>query len=146
MNTISITGRLTDNPELKTTQNGVSVCQCRLAVKRPKVKDTTDFLTVVSWRKGAEYLATYGRKGDMVAVTGVLTARNWEDRDGHKRTAYEVVCDNVSFVDPKSANPGGGYAAPDSQIPPAYNESQPAFSTASAGDFEEIVGDDELPF
>lgn len=139
MNTISITGRLTDNPELKTTQSGVYVCQYRLAVKRPKVKDTTDFLTVVSWRKGAEYLATYGHKGDMVAVTGVLTARSWEDRDGHKRVAYEVVTDTVELIGGKRSESGGaGAAARDDGITaPVY--------TAGQG-VDVLYTDEELPF
>lgn len=98
MNTINITGRLTAAPELKTTQSGISVCVYNLAVKRPKVKDTTDFLPVVSWRQGAEYLCKYGHKGDMVAVSGVLTARSWEDKEGNKRISYEIVSDTVELV------------------------------------------------
>lgn len=98
MNTINITGRLTANPELKTTQSGISVCVYNLAVKRPKVKDTTDFLPVVSCRQGAEYLAKYGHKGDMVAVSGMLTARSWEDKEGNKRISYEIVTDTVELV------------------------------------------------
>ena len=140
MNTISITGRLTDNPELKTTQSGVSVCQYRLAVKRPKVKDTTDFLTVVSWRKGAEYLATYGRKGDMVAVTGVLTERNWEDRDGHKRTAYEVVSDTVELI--------GGRKEDTKTAEPVLNDSitAPAYVPTTGQGVDVMYSDEELPF
>ena len=98
MNHISICGRLCADPELKTTQSGVSVCSYNLAVKRPKVKDTTDFLTVVSWRAGAEYLAKFGHKGDMVAVSGVLTTRSWEDKNGNKRISYEIVSDTVELV------------------------------------------------
>lgn len=140
MNSISITGRLTDNPELKTTQSGVSVCQYRLAVKRPKVKDTTDFLTVVSWRKGAEYLATYGRKGDMVAVTGVLTARNWEDRDGHKRTAYEVVSDTVELI--------GGRKEETKTAETVSNDAitAPAYVPTTGQGVDVLYTDEELPF
>lgn len=140
MNTISITGRLTDNPELKTTQSGVFVCQYRLAVKRPKVKDTTDFLTVVSWRKGAEYLATYGRKGDMVAVTGVLTARSWEDRDGHKRTAYEVVSDTVELI--------GGRKEETKTAEPVSNDAitAPAYVPTTGQGVDVLYTDEELPF
>lgn len=98
MNNIQITGRLTADPELKTTQSGISVCAFNLAVKRPKVKDTTDFLTCVVWRQGAEYLCKYGHKGDMVAVTGVLTTRSWEDKSGGKRIAHEIVSDTVEIV------------------------------------------------
>lgn len=140
MNSISITGRLMDNPELKTTQSGVSVCQYRLAVKRPKVKDTTDFLTVVSWRKGAEYLATYGRKGDMVAVRGVLTARNWEDRDGHKRTAYEVVSDTVELI--------GGRKEETKTEEPVSNDAitAPAYVPTTGQGVDVMYSDEELPF
>ena len=98
MNTIGITGRLTKDPELKTTQNGVSVCSYDLAVKRPRVKDVTDFIPCVSWRQGAEYLAKYGRKGDVVAVSGALTTRAWQDKNGNKRIAYEVTAETVELV------------------------------------------------
>lgn len=145
MNTIAITGRLTDNPELKTTQSGVSVCQYRLAVKRPKTKDTTDFLTVISWRQGAEYIAKYGHKGDMVAVTGVLTARNWEDRDGHKRTAYEVVSDTVELIGGRKEEPK---PAVDIERMDTYT---PHTATAQASNAQPqgvdvLYTDEELPF
>lgn len=150
MNVVCLMGRLVADPELKQTPTGVSVCSFRIAVDRTYQakgqERQADFINLVAWRQTAEFVCRFFRKGSRIAVTGSLQSRQYTDQSGNKRTAYEVVCDNVSFVDPKSANPGGGYAAPDSQIPPAYNESQPAFSTASAGDFEEIVGDDELPF
>lgn len=150
MNVVCLMGRLVAEPELKQTQSGVSVCSFRIAVDRSyQVKGQerqSDFINLVAWRQQAEFLCRFFHKGSRIAVVGSLQSRQYTDQSGSKRTAYEVVCDNISFVDPKSANPGGGYAAPDSQIPPAYNESQPAFSTAAAGDFEEIVGDDELPF
>ena len=128
MNSISITGRLCTDPELKTTQSGVSVCAYSLAVKRPKVKDTTDFLVVVSWRQGAEYLCKYGHKGDMVAVSGVLTARNYEDKNGVKRTAYEIVSDTVELI--------GGVKTEQTAQPtkPAVQQS------------EVLYVDEELPF
>ena len=106
MNTVSITGRLAADPELKKTQNGTSVCSFRLAVRRPRVKDVTDWLDCVAWRQSAEYLKQYGSKGSMVAVSGQLTSRNYETKDGSKRTAIEVVCDNVELIgDNKSEKP-----------------------------------------
>ena len=98
MNCINITGRLTKDPELKTTQSGISVCSYDLAVKRPHVKDTTDFLKVVSWRNDAEYISKFAHKGYVVSVSGVLTARTYEDNNGNKRTSYEIVSDSVEII------------------------------------------------
>lgn len=133
MNTINITGRLTANPELKTTQSGISVCVYNLAVKRPKVKDTTDFLPVVSWRQGAEYLAKYGHKGDMVAVSGVLTARSWEDKEGNKRISYEIVTDTVELV-------GGVKNEQSANITPQPTNNQP-----QQQEFV-VIADEDIPF
>ena len=135
MNSISITGRLTDNPELKTTQSGVSVCSYRLAVKRPKTKDITDFLNVVSWRQGAEYLSKFGRKGDMVAARGVLTARNWEDRDGQKRVAYEVVTDTVEIISNRKESSGQD-----------ENITAPTYTPGQQQTVDVLYSDEELPF
>lgn len=136
MNNIQITGRLTADPELKTTQSGISVCAYNLAVKRPKVKETTDFITCVSWRQGAEYLAKYGHKGDVVAVSGVLTTRSWEDKNGNKRISYEVVADTVELV--------GGTKNEQNVTKPAEAPMQQ--NANQANDFLTIVSDEELPF
>lgn len=136
MNNIQITGRLTADPELKTTQSGVSVCSYTIAVKRPKVKDTTDFITVVSWRAGAEYLAKYGNKGDMVAVSGVLTTRSYEDKNGNKRTSYEVVSDTIELVG-GTKNEQNATKPTESPMPQNANQTN---------DFLTIVSDEELPF
>ena len=116
MNSINITGRLTADPELKTTQSGISVCSYNLAVKRPKVKDTTDFLTCVSWRQGAEYIAKYGHKGDMVAVCGVLTTRSWTDNNGNNRISHEIVADTVELVGGVKTAQAQGVAAPQTYV------------------------------
>ena len=142
MNSINICGRLTADPELKTTQSGVSVCAYNLAVKRPKVKDTTDFLTCVSWRQGAEYLAKYGHKGDMVAVSGVLTTRSYEDKNGNKRTSYEIVADTVELV-------GGTKTEQSNATQPTNITQLPQYATnnqASQQGFETIITDEDLPF
>ena len=93
MNAIALTGRTTKEPELRQTQSGKDVCSFTLAVDRPGVRDTTDFINCVVWEQGARYLTTYGGKGRMVAVTGKLTQRDWEDKNGQRRTTYEVLCD-----------------------------------------------------
>lgn len=150
MNSVCLMGRLTAEPELRHTQSQVSVTSFSIAVDRTyQVKGQerqTDFINIVAWRQTAEFICSYFHKGNRIAIQGSLQSRNYTDRDGNKRTAYEVVCDNAFFCESKN---GGGYvpAAPgaDSQIP-TYTEPQPAFSTAQSGDFEEIVGDDDLPF
>ena len=143
MNNIQLTGRLTADPELKTTQSGVSVCAYNLAVKRPKVKDTTDFLTCVSWRQGAEYLAKYGRKGDMVAVSGALTTRSWEDKNGNKRLSYEIVADTVELI-------GGTKNEQNTENPVDINQLQPYTPKESTTQATQqgftIIEDEVLPF
>ncbi len=147
MNNVCLMGRLTADPELRHTQSQVAVTSFSIAVDRAyqvKGQDRqTDFINIVAWRQTAEFICNYFRKGNRIALTGSLQSRNYTDRDGNKRTAYEVVCDNAFFCESKSA--GGYRAGGDSQIP-AFTEAQPAFSTAGSGDFEEIVGDDDLPF
>ena len=143
MNSINITGRLTSDPELKTTQSGVSVCAYNLAVKRPKVKETTDFLTCVSWRQGAEYLSKYGRKGDMVAVSGVLTTRSWEDKNGNKRISHEIVADTVELVGGAKTEQTTESSVDISQLQP-YNPIKN--DTQAQQGFVTIIEDEELPF
>lgn len=142
MNTIGITGRLTKDPELKTTQNGVSVCSYDLAVKRPRVKDVTDFIPCVSWRQGAEYLAKYGRKGDVVAVSGALTTRAWQDKNGNKRIAYEVTAETVELVGGrKEEKQPAPVAAPNENI-----TAQPYTPAANDQSIDVLYSDEELPF
>ena len=101
MNSVTMIGRLTKEPELRRTQNGTACCSFSMAVKRPRVKDTTDFHDFVVWQQGAEYLCQYGHKGDLVGVTGHLTTRDWEDKNGNKRTAVEVTVDSLELLSSK---------------------------------------------
>lgn len=101
MNRIQITGRATADFEVKTTQNNIAVCSFSLAVKRPRTKDTTDFINCTAWRQGAEFLGKYAKRGDMIGVTGTLTSRSFEDKNGNKRTAWEVVADDVEILSSK---------------------------------------------
>ena len=98
MNIVTITGRLGADVELRQTQQGVSVATFSLAVSRPRAKDTTDWINCVAWRQSAEFLSRYTHKGDLIAVAGMLTTRKYEDKDGNKRTAYEVLCDRVESL------------------------------------------------
>ena len=143
MNVCAFTGRLTADPELKNTNSGKSVCSFSLAVKRPHVKDMTDFLNFTVWNQSAEYLCKYGSKGDTVEVTGTLQSRNYEDKNGNKRTAFEVIVDSLSLIVWRSnqqatANP--------TQEQNAKLDALAANLQASGVEFEEIVGADDVPF
>lgn len=148
MNSICLMGRVANDLELKTTQNGISVLSFSVAVDRAyRAKDQerqTDFINCVAWRQTAEFIARFFRKGNRIALQGSLQSRNYTTNDGNKRTVYEVVVDNAFFCESKGSQSAGtsGY---DSQIP-APTEPKAAFSTANTGDFEEILTDEELPF
>ena len=114
MNSVTMIGRLCADPELRRTQTGTACCSFTLAVKRPKVKDTTDFHNFVVWQQGAEYLSQYGQKGDLVGVTGYLTTREWTDKEGNKRKSTEVTCDSVELISSKR-NEKNTQAAPQAQ-------------------------------
>ena len=105
LNSVCLMGRLTADPELKSTQSGVSVCSFRIAVDRtyqPKGQEKqTDFINIVTWRGTAEFVSRYFRKGQLVAVAGSIQTRVWKDEQGNKRKAVEVVADEVHFAEPK---------------------------------------------
>lgn len=101
MNSINIIGNICNDLELKQTNSGKSVCSFNLAVKRPFTKDVTDFLPVVVWNKQAENLCAYCHKGSRIAVSGIMTTRTYEI-DGNKRTAYEVMANEVIFLQQKT--------------------------------------------
>ena len=111
MNNVIISGRLTADPELKTTPNGVSVCTFIVAVDRSSKDDTADFPVVVAWRQTAEFVAKYLSKGRKIIIRGEIRTRNYEDKDGNKRKATEIQADRVEFADsPKRNENQEGYA------------------------------------
>lgn len=145
LNCAVIMGRITADPELRTTPNGVSVTSFTVAVDRSYQRTgeerQTDFINVVAWRNTAEFVSAYFRKGSMIAVQGSIQTRSYEDRNGNKRTAFEIVADNVSFCGSKSES-GAALARQAAPAAPA-----PSFSTGSAGDFDDLSSDEELlPF
>lgn len=152
LNVAAIMGRLTADPELKNTQSGISVCSFTLAVDRSYAKAgterQTDFINVVTWRSTAEFVCRYFTKGQMMAVTGAIQTRNYEDKQGNKRTAFEIVATDVSFCGSKRESGGatGSYDSAPVASKPAFSEPAPAYSSGSNEDFEEILGDDDLPF
>lgn len=102
LNNINLMGRLVRDAELKMTQTGISTATftiaCERDFKNPDGKKETDFITVVAWRHTAEYVCQYAKKGDMLAVSGRLQMRSYEDRSGQKRTVAEVVANNAYAV------------------------------------------------
>ena len=138
-NLVVLTGRLTADPELKTTPNGVSVTTFSIAVNRnyrAGEEQQTDFINIVAWRQRAEFITKYFKKGSMIGIEGSIQTRRYQDKNGNNRTAFEVVVNNAQFVESKR---DGASASADSE--PA------AFSNADASDFSEIGGmDDDLPF
>lgn len=102
LNNVNLMGRLVRDAELKMTQNGISTATFTIACERDfkgqDGKKETDFITVVAWRHTAEYICQYAKKGDMLAVSGRLQMRSYEDRSGQKRTVAEVVANNAYAV------------------------------------------------
>lgn len=142
-NVVILTGRLTADPELKTTQNGISVTSFSIAVSRRFTRageeQQTDFINIVAWRQSAEFITKYFKKGNLIGIRGNIQTRRYVDKNGNNRTAFEVVVDEAQFVEAKRDNVGG-----DISTPAAQNAS---FSNVGADDFSEIGGmDDDLPF
>ena len=145
-NKVILIGNMVADPELKTTPTGVNVCSFRIAVGRRFVKageaQQTDFIDIVAWRAQAEFVTKYFSKGKPILVCGTIQSRNWQDKEGNKRTTVEVIADEVSFVERKSVSDG----IVDSSAEP--NASAASYSTGyePSPKFEEIAADDDLPF
>lgn len=154
LNVVVLMGRLVADPELRQTPSGLSVTTFRIAVDRNHAKTgqerQADFIDIVSWRQAAEFVCKYFRKGSMIAVQGSIQTRSYEDKNGNKRTAFEVVADNVSFTGSRSESAGAGYtgagqnsyAVPSSAAP----STAPSFSQGSADDFAAVDENEDLPF
>ena len=119
MNKVFLIGNLTRDPELTTTPSGVSVCRFAIAVNRNYTsadgERQTDFFNITAWRDLGERVAQYQKKGSKVAVTGSIQIRNYEDNQGVKRTAVDIIAQDVEFLTPKGANEDGSqdsYSAP----------------------------------
>lgn len=147
LNKVVLAGRLTADPELKQTTTGISVTSFTLAVNRKYAKDQeqqqTDFINIVAWRQTAEFISRYFKKGSALCITGSIQVRSWQDQQGQKRYATEVVADEAMFVDSKSDNQP---AANGSYIPGTTGYVPDAYAPTAAPKFEEINPDDDLPF
>ena len=139
-NRVILVGRLTAEPELKQTPSGAYLVNFQIAVdRRFKSQDgerKADFITIVCWRQAAEFVCKYFHKGDPIGIEGSIQTRSYEDKQGNKRTAVEVVADNVFFVGGNRTQ-GGGQTGRGGR----YNA-----PSVDAADFEEVELDNDLPF
>lgn len=149
LNKVVLCGRLTADPELKQTTSGIAVVSFTLAVNRrfqakgadgAPAQQQADFISVVAWRQTAEFISRYFRKGSALCITGSIQTRTWQDANGQKRYATDVVADEAMFVDSKNDGVAGG------QYAETYNAPSYSSSPASAPKFEELKTDDDLPF
>lgn len=154
LNTCILMGRLTSDPELRTTQTGKSVASFTLAVDRDFQQNSekqADFISVIAWGKTAEFIDRFFCKGRLIAVVGRIRTRTYTDKDGNNRKAVEVVADKVSFT--------GEKAEPSAQEPSRIEGYEPAgktrnpvaapdvgYESGSPADFAELSSDDDLPF
>ena len=139
LNKVILIGNLTADPELKQTPAGVPVVSFTIAVNRKYQKEegqqTADFISIVAWRKTADFVAQWFKKGKPILVCGALQSRSYTDNQGNKRYVTEVVADEVGFVEGKSENGGNTYT------PEAYTN-----TGTSAPKFESVSDEDDLPF
>ena len=158
LNVVAIMGRLVADPELRTTPAGVNVCQFRIACDRNFARQgeqrQADFVDIVAWRAQADFVCKYFSKGSLIAINGRIQTRNYQDKNGNNRTAFEIVANNINFAGPKNSNAGGGAnyqnSAPSYQnaapARPAAVEAAPSYSAGNADDFAVIDDSDDLPF
>ena len=149
LNKVILMGHMTADPELKQTTSGISVCSFSIGVNRRYNKadqgqQSVDFINIVAWRQQAEFVSRYFKKGSSIIVCGSIQTRNWTDQNGQKRYVTEVVADEVSFGAPAAASQGTERAQSQSYTPTAYGA--PSFNSTGSADFEEIPGDESLPF
>lgn len=138
-NKVILVGNMTAIPELRQTQSGKSVTTFNIAINRPRAKDgeqAVDFITIQAWRQQAEFVCKFFAKGSPILVCGKLQTRSWTDNQGNKRTATEVVADEVAFVGNKDQQ-----AQPTSPI----DYTLAPYGSTGQG-YEEIPSDESLPF
>ena len=151
LNKVVLCGRLTADPELRQTNSGLAVVRFTLAVNRrvgnrngadgAQAQQQADFISVVAWRQTAEFISRYFRKGSALCLTGSIQTSSWQDQQGQKRYATEVVADEAMFVDSKNEGGAANGQFADSYTAPSYSS-----APASVPKFEELKTDDDLPF
>ena len=157
MNNVILVGRLTRDPELRTTPNGIATTQITVAMNRPAGQNgerQSDFINVIVWRRQAENVAKYCTKGSLVGITGRIQSRSYDAQDGSKRYVTEVVADNVTFLGSRqggvsNTNSFGMDAMPDYNTVDSFPDAQISEVTEDPfKDFgsEVVLSDDDLPF
>lgn len=140
INNVTLMGRIASDVDLRTTASGKSVANFRIAVERSFAKQgeekKADFITIVVWGNTADFVSKWFKKGDMIALCGEIQTRSYEDKNGNKRTAFEVVAREVSFCGGKNESNGSNNSS----------GTVPTSMSAAPDDFEEIGADDDLPF
>ena len=152
MNKVILYGRLTAEPELRQTPNGISVMHFTVAVKRRFAKEgqqQTDFINCVAWRNTAEFISKYFSKGQSIIVSGSIQSRSWDDKDGKKWFATEVIVDEADFAGskPGSANSSQNNTSGSAPSNPPPQTSTPNTNDFNYEDFSDIdSSEDDLPF
>lgn len=147
LNVAALVGRITADPELRHTPNDVSVTSFTIAVPRSYTRAgeerQSDFIDIVAWRSTAEFVCKYFKKGQLIAVEGAIQTRSYEDKEGIRRKAFEIVASNVHFTESKKS---GLYAENNEERKNVLEEEPVAYENGNADDFQAIQSDDDLPF
>lgn len=156
LNVAAIMGRLVADPELKTTTQGTSVCRFRIACDRSYVRQgeerKADFIDIAAWRQTAEFVCKYFQKGSLIAIDGSIQTRQYQDKNGNNRTAFEIVANNVSFAGSKAADKpavqsfGQQTQSYTRQANASHSAPQAGYAHGEPEDFAEITDDGDLPF
>lgn len=151
LNKVILGGRLVSDPELKQTQSGIPVCSFSVAVNRrvsSEGEQKVDFINCQAWRQTAEFLCRYFRKGSSVCIIGSIQTRSWTDQNSQKRTAVEVVAEEVNFVDSKGeiSSSVATSDAPKANTPAPYIPDAYKANSANQTSFEDVDSSEDLPF
>lgn len=153
LNVVALMGRLTADPELRHTPQGVSVTTFTIAVDRSFARAgeqrQADFIDIVCWRSTAEFVCKYFQKGSLIAVDGSIQTRTYQDKNGNNRKAFEIVANNVNFAGGKgtTGNNTGAYSSARQEFTrEAPMEAAPSYSVGSNDDFAVIDEGEDLPF
>lgn len=152
-NRVILMGRLTKDPELRTTQSGIAMCRFSIAVDRGYARQgeerQTDFFDVTAWRQTADFVGKYFSKGRMVLIEGSIQNNSYTDQNGVKQYSQAIMAERVQFCGDKSGS--ASQAQPQTYTATAAPQAQTAVQThaqkpVELGDFEEILSDGEAPF
>lgn len=150
INNVVLVGRLTRDPELRFTSNGSAVATFNLAVNRNFTNQDgereADFVNCVIWRKPAETLANYAKKGTLIGVVGRIQTRDYENQQGQKVFVTEVVCDNFQLLEKKDSSESQSNNSSMNQESSSFNQNNQANNDMFGGSSQIDINDDDLPF